>query len=70
MVFMAIEKKPEILDDDPNGKIAEQARILAVQLSELSHVNEGETGFNPTPAEMAVVFEGIKAAIEARRPKK
>ncbi len=35
------------------------------ELSELSHVNEGETGFNPTVAEMASVFKGIKAEIEA-----
>jgi hypothetical protein len=37
---------------------------LEAQVLELSHVNEGETGFNPTPAEMKALFEAIKAEIE------
>ena len=31
----------------------------------LTIMNKGATGFNPTAAEMAAVFDGIKAEIEA-----
>jgi hypothetical protein len=43
----------------------EQTKDTDMKISELSHVNEGETGFNPTPAELAMVYEGIKAQIKA-----
>jgi hypothetical protein len=44
----------------------EQTKDTDIKISELSHSNEGETGFNPTPAELATVYEGIKAQIKAR----
>jgi hypothetical protein len=34
------------------------------EVSEVSHLNEGQTGFNPTPAELAKEFEGIKEQIK------
>ena len=39
------------------------------KIAELSHVNDGETGFNPTASEMAEVFEGIRAEIITRGKK-
>jgi hypothetical protein len=47
-------------------KIAEQTAEFAIKVSELSHMNknEGATGFNPTLAEMAEVFEGIKTELQ------
>jgi DNA repair ATPase RecN len=38
---------------------------LVERVSELSHLNEAETGFNPTPAEFAAEFEDIKAEVLA-----
>ena len=46
-------------------KVAEQTKELEEKISELSHLNEAETGFNPTAAELASEFEGIKAEIKA-----
>jgi hypothetical protein len=48
----------------------EKIRANEEKIAELSHVNDGETGFNPTAAEMAEVFEGIKAGIKKRGKKK
>ena len=48
----------------------EQTKDTDTKISELSHVNEGETGFNPTAAEMAAVFEEIKAEVKALGEKK
>ena len=44
--------------------IAEQTKEMDAKISELSHLNEAETGYNPTPAELASVYQGIKAQIE------
>lgn len=49
---------------------AEQTKDTDMKISELSHLNDGETGFNPTAAEMAEVFEGIKEGIKKRGKKK
>jgi hypothetical protein len=51
-------------------ELSQKMDINEVRIAELSHVNEGETGFNPTAAEMAEVFEGIKAGIRSRGKKK
>lgn len=56
------EYEPVIAAD---GDAAENVQGDGVRISELSHMNEGATGFNPTAAEMAAVFDGIKAEIEA-----
>jgi hypothetical protein len=48
---------------------AEKIRANDVKIAELSHLNDGETGFNPTAAEMTEVFEGIKAGIKKRGQK-
>jgi hypothetical protein len=40
-----------------------EAELLEKEVSALSHLNEGETGFNPTPAELAEEFQGIKEQI-------
>jgi hypothetical protein len=44
--------------------MAEQSDELNASISDLPRVNDGAPGFNPTPAELASVFEGIKAEIE------
>jgi hypothetical protein len=45
--------------------VAAQNKDMDMKLSELSHINEAETGFNPTVAELEAVHEGIKAQIKA-----
>ena len=50
---------------DLNEKIDEQAEASAARASDLSHLSDGETGFNPTADELAAVFEGIKKQIKA-----
>jgi hypothetical protein len=52
-----------------DGEVPQKVHANEVKISELSHLNDGETGFNPTAAEMAEVFEGIKANIKARGKK-
>ena len=49
--------------------LSKKVNTNETNISELSHLNDGETGFNPTPAEMEVVFEGIKAGIRSRGKK-
>ncbi|MGD1002961.1 MAG: hypothetical protein ABR884_00075 [Minisyncoccia bacterium] len=44
--------------------MAEQSDELNASISDLPRVNDGAPGFNPTPAELASVFEDIKAEIE------
>jgi hypothetical protein len=51
-----LEKMPDVM--------AKQSEELNASISNLPHVNDGAPGFNPTPAELASVFEGIKAEIE------
>jgi hypothetical protein len=48
---------------DTNEVAPEEAEVLEEEVSSLSHLNEGETGFNPTPAEFAEEYEGIKEQI-------
>jgi hypothetical protein len=50
---------------DLNEKIDEQIKASAAGVSDPSHLSDGETGFNPTAAELASVFEGIKKQIKA-----
>ncbi len=52
-----------------DDKLSKKVRAKEAGISDLSHLNDGETGFNPTATEMAEVFEGIKAGIEARGKK-
>jgi|GEM_PF-2300923 hypothetical protein len=69
------ENKNKIADEEAGGTPAileKLSKLMAAQndgidakISELSHLNEAETGFNPTPAELAAVHEGIKAQIIA-----
>ena len=59
----------EDIKKTPDGEIPEKIHANEVKISELSHLNDGETGFNPTAAEMAEVFEGIKEGIKARGKK-
>ncbi len=54
---------------DEEGEMTKKISANEVKIAELSHLNDGETGFNPTEAEMALVFEGIKAAIKKRGKK-
>ena len=44
--------------------MAEQNNKLDASISDLSPMNDGAPGFNPTLAELASEFEGIKAEIE------
>ena len=47
--------------------MATQNKETEAKISEPSHLNEAETGFNPTIEELAAVHEGIKAQIMALR---
>ncbi len=66
---MEIQKEPEPIPAI-EGDAAEKISANEVKIAELSHLNDGETGFNPTAAEMAAVFEGIKERIVERGKKK
>lgn len=66
---MEIQKEHDpapAVDEDATGKIGANEE----NISEPSYLNDGETGFNPTAAEMAGVFEGIKAQVKALGKKK
>ena len=67
------EKLPKEYDEalvPTTEELSEKVRANEAKISELSHLDDGETGFNPTIAEMAAVFEGIKAGIKKRGEKK